>query len=332
MIAKNKGDFLYNLHNELHRIGIDNDEEIFADFEEHFKASQEQGFSEEETCEKLGDVKEIARNYLDIESTRLNSIVASAISNQQQRVSLTKPGMDVPADISLIKDQQPEQPAQPPIREYTPEHIMEEPETPAPVSPRVNFEKNAAPMREYTPEHIAQEPSAPGAVPPREYTPEHIEQEQTAGSASGAIPQQTNERSQNVSASRQGEVPPQTCAPAGSGKGGFKFKDLKGMKPDVNASKLIGCLVMDVFLWSWLLPMVGSLICAFAGSVVLGLLTGGFAQLENDYFHLLSRIFLCSGMVSGAVLCGCACAAMVKGYIHWIRSIVISHVKAIYDL
>ncbi len=332
MIAKNKGDFLYNLHNELHRIGIDNDEEIFADFEEHFKASQEQGFSEEETCEKLGDVKEIARNYLDIESTRLNSIVASAISNQQQRVSLTKPGMDVPADISLIKDQQPEQPEQPPIREYTPEHIMEEPETPAPVSPRVNFEKNAASAREYTPEHIAQEPSAPGAVPPREYTPEHIAQEQTAGSVSGAIPQQTNERSQNVSASRQGEVPPQTCAPAGSGKGGFKFKDLKGMKPDVNASKLIGCLVMDVFLWSWLLPMVGSLIFAFAGSVVLGLLTGGFAQLENDYFHLLSRIFLCSGMVSGAVLCGCACAAMVKGYIHWIRSIVISHVKAIYDL
>lgn len=34
MIAKNKGDFLYNLHNELHRIGIDDDEEIFADFED----------------------------------------------------------------------------------------------------------------------------------------------------------------------------------------------------------------------------------------------------------------------------------------------------------
>ena len=57
MIAKNKGDFLYNLHNELHRIGIDDDEEIFADFEEHFKASQEEGFTEEETCEKLGDVE-----------------------------------------------------------------------------------------------------------------------------------------------------------------------------------------------------------------------------------------------------------------------------------
>ena len=95
MIAKNKGDFLYNLHNELHRIGIDDDEEIFADFEEHFKASQEEGFTEEETCEKLGDVKEIARNYLDIQSTRINSIVAGALENQR-RVSLTKPGEKLP--------------------------------------------------------------------------------------------------------------------------------------------------------------------------------------------------------------------------------------------
>ena len=98
MIAKNKGDFLYNLHNELHRIGIDDDEEIFADFEEHFKASQEEGFTEEETCEKLGDVKEIARNYLDIQSTRINSIVAGALENQR-RVSLTKPGEKLPADL-----------------------------------------------------------------------------------------------------------------------------------------------------------------------------------------------------------------------------------------
>ena len=346
MIAKNKGDFLYNLHNELHRIGIDNDEEIFADFEEHFKASQEEGFSEEETCEKLGDVKEIARNYLDIESTRLNSIVANAIANEQPRVSLTKPGMDVPADISLVKEPSAsaEQPA---IREYTPEHIMEEPETPAPVSPRINLVKEE-PAREVTPEHIAQEPSAPGAasipdpaqsVPngaasqPREYTPQHEAQEQPApGAAAGSIPLQTDERSQNNSASRQGEVPPQCGPTAGSGKGGFKFKDLKGMKPNVNLGKLICCLCLDIFLWSWLLPMVASLIVGLFTSVVIGLGSAGFSQLGNEYFHVLSRIFLCSGMVSGAVLLGCACVGLVKAYIHWIKSIVISHVKAIYDL
>lgn len=348
MIAKNKGDFLYNLHNELHRIGIDNDEEIFADFEEHFKASQEEGLTEEETCEKLGDVKEIARNYLDIESTRLNSIVANAIANEQQRVSLTKPGMDVPADISLIKEQ-PVQTEQPAIREYTPEHIMDEPETPAPVSPKINLVKEEeTPAREVTPEHIAQESPAPGeastpnlaqSVPngtaqPREFTPQHEAQEQPAPgvAASGSIPQQTDERSQNNSDSRQGEVPPQCCKPVGSGKGGFKFKDLKGMKPNVNAGKLICCICLDVFLWSWLLPTVASLIVGLFTSVVIGLGSAGFAQLGNDYFHVLSRIFLCCGMVSGAVLLGCACVGLVKAYIHWIKHIVISHVKAIYDL
>ena len=48
MTPKNKGEFLFELHNELHRIGIDADEEIFADFEEHFKEGMEQGISEEE--------------------------------------------------------------------------------------------------------------------------------------------------------------------------------------------------------------------------------------------------------------------------------------------
>lgn len=165
MIAKNKGDFLYNLHNELHRIGIDDDEEIFADFEEHFKASQEEGFTEEETCEKLGDVKEIARNYLDIQSTRINSIVAGALENQR-RVSPTKPGEKLPADLSLVGGQTDAAPAETPaIREYTPEHIAEET---VPASPRINLVKPEVPAeapREYTPEHIACEPEAPKAGP-----------------------------------------------------------------------------------------------------------------------------------------------------------------------
>jgi len=79
MTAKNKEDFLFNLHNELHRIGVEDSKDIFADFEEHFRASAEQGYTEEETCAKLGDVKEIARSYIDIESTMINSIVANAI-------------------------------------------------------------------------------------------------------------------------------------------------------------------------------------------------------------------------------------------------------------
>lgn len=349
MIAKNKGDFLYNLHNELHRIGIDNDEEIVADFEEHFKESQENGLTEEQTCEKLGDVKEIARNYLDIESTRLNSIIANAMADPQQRVSLTKPGKDLPADLSLVKDGDGKQ-EQPAIREYTPDHLMEEPETPAPVSPKINLVKEEE-AREYTPEHIAAEPQPENAgqaqsvqmntAQPREYTPQHQQTEQAAqnsqnaGQASqtyyGGIPRQTDERSQNSTSGHMGEIPPQSSPAAGSGKG-FKFSDLKGMTPNVNAGKLIGCVCMDVFLWSWLLPMVASLIVGFIGTFVIGLFVGGFSQLANGYLHILSRIFLCSGMVSGAGVLAALAWAMIKGYFKWIKSIVISHIKAVYDL
>ena len=318
MIAKNKGDFLYNLHNELHRIGIDDDEEIFADFEEHFKASQEEGFTEEETCEKLGDVKEIARNYLDIQSTRINSIVAGALENQR-RVSLTKPGEKLPADLSLVGGQADAAPAETPaIREYTPEHIAEET---VPASPRINLVKPEAPAeapREYTPQHIAPEQPAPDAQ-----------------GASGSIPKQTDERYQYNSTSRQGEVPPQCVPPVGkhAKDGGFKFSDVKGMKPNCNAGKLITCIVLDVLLWSWLIPLVISMIFGGLGSMAMGLLNGGFDQIFGvSQFHPLSRIFLGTGMISGAVLVGCGICGLFKAVFHWVKAIVMDHVKAIYGL
>lgn len=347
MIAKNKGDFLYNLHNELHRIGIDDDEEIFADFEEHFKASQEEGCTEEETCEKLGDVKEIARNYLDIQSTRINSIVAGALENQR-RVSLTKPGEKLPADLSLVGGQADAAPAETPaIREYTPEHIAEET---VPASPRINLVKPEAPAqeapREYTPEHIACEPEAPKQAaasaqpsqPLPEYTPQHIAPEQPAPdaqSASGSIPKQTDERYQYNSTSRQGEVPPQCVPPVGkhAKDGGFKFSDVKGMKPNCNAGKLITCIVLDVLLWSWLIPLVISMIFGGLGSMAMGLLNGGFDQIFGvSQFHPLSRIFLGTGMISGAVLVGCGICGLFKAVFHWVKAIVMDHVKAIYGL
>lgn len=309
MIAKNKGDFLYNLHNELHRIGIDDDEEIAADFEEHFNASQEEGFTEEETCEKLGDIKEIARNYLDIESTRLNSIVANAISNQ--RVSLTKPGASLPADLSLVKEVPPEQP---PMREYTPEHIAEEPVSPAPASQKINLVKEEK-LPEYTPQHIAPEQPAP--------TPE------------SSVPKMTDERYKYNSNSREGEIPPQCVPPVGNNAktGGFKFSDLKNMKPDINAGKLIGCILMDVLLWSWLVPFVISAIIGGLGSVAISLFGGGFKYLfDGGNYYFISRFFLCTGMVSGAVLVICAICALCKAVFHWIKSIVISHIKAIYNI
>jgi hypothetical protein len=115
-------------------------------------------------------------------------------------------------------------------------------------------------------------------------------------------------------------------------KGGFKFTDIKGLKPNVNVGRLIGCIMLDLFLWSWLIPMVVSIIFGVCVSGSVGLVVGGFAQLGNGYFHVISRILLCCGMASAGVIVACIGFGLCKAVFHWIKSIVISHIKAVYDL
>ncbi len=394
MVAKDKNDFLFQLHNELHRIGIDADEEIFADFEEHFKYSREEGLSEEETCNRLGDVKEIARSYIDIESSRINSIVAQAIENDRPHVSLKKPGRDVPADLSLVNhskeyaksaEELKKEDTAPPIREYTPEHITDETAPKVHVNtPKfsVNGDQNAAgtqpadsvsnsdnpsgaaqssavpkpPIREYTPEHIAQEPE-----PPKPNQRQQNQQpggnsvnyggvrinnvnniggsaavnpgfSQTAGANS--IPRQTNEHREHYSNSHKGTIPKQKAKDKG-----IKWKDFKQFKdmtPNVNIGKLILQICLDVFIYIWALPALGGAIGLFFRHIVIGVFTSGFGAFFGgsgfEQYHFLSRIFLGSGLVSGGVLLLCLWILMIKGFFHIIKAIVLAHFKAIYDL
>ena len=130
-------------------------------------------------------------------------------------------------------------------------------------------------------------------------------------------------------------MPPQCVPPVGehAKEGGFKFSDVKGMKPNCNAGKLISCIVLDVLLWSWLIPLVISCIFGGLGSMAMGLLSGGFGQIFGvSQFHPLSRIFLGTGMISGAVLVGCGICGLCRAVFHWIKAIVIDHIKAIYGL
>lgn len=346
MTAKNKDDFLFNLHNELHRIGIDDSEDIFADFEEHFRASAEQGFSEEETCAKLGDVKEIARSYIDIDSSKINSIVANAIEDSRPHVSLKKPNRSVPvsAPISaentapqatdLISADSPapqeetapetviiaEQPQ--PLREITPEHIAAEQPAPAATGAAAAIPENPTPDREITPQHIAAEQpiSTPQAAPTQSDSvisaapqPEPQEQPQ---------PQNTDEH--------KAEIP---FVDNDNGKGGFKWSDIKGRTPDVNIGKLIGQLCIDLFVLSWALPALAWLIWNFLTVIVVGICSFGISQLGGGTpFHFLSRIFLCGGLLSLGCVLGLLWIKMVKGFYRIIRAAVIGHVKAIYNL
>lgn len=127
MTANNKKEFFGLLENELMRIGIEQTDDIFADFEEYFSDSRLRGISEENAAANLGDIKEIARGYLDLKSSQINSMVARDV--ERKRVSLTKPGRSVPADLSLMKNSDTSfKDAQNSdcIRSYTPEHYSEE--------------------------------------------------------------------------------------------------------------------------------------------------------------------------------------------------------------
>ncbi len=367
MTAKNKDDFLFHLHNELHRIGIEDNEDIFADFEEHFRASAEQGYTEEETCAKLGDVKEIARSYIDIDSSKINSIVANAIEDSRPHVSLTKPGRSTPvsAPVSAALTEEPavedaprteiitDQPEA--LREITPEHIAAEQPAPAPSAAPVNTavttgsttahavlpvipfpaesSAQADSQRAITPEHIASEQPAPTSVPmPSGSDDSGIK---TAPKSDPAPipepPKPVNEQPhEQHNDPHKAEIP---FVDNDDGKGGFKWSDIKGREPNVNVPKLVGQLCVDVFVLSWALPALAWLIWHFIFNVVFGLAGFGVAQLAGGSgFHFLSRIFLCGGLVSLSAVLLCLGIKMVKGYIHIIKAAVIGHVKAIYDL
>ena len=315
MTAKNKDDFLYQLHHELHRIGVDNNDDIILDFEEHFRASAEQGLTEEQTCEKLGDVKEIARSYVDIESTAINSILANAIEDARPHVSLVKPGREYSASEPMPMES---------IREITPEHITEE---------QIPSSQTVSSIREITPEHIAEEPAPDeNTSGVRSFTPEHTAEEQPAPAAAAqeepaAQPAPEQPKTDD---SHKAEIPPQDCTGKTNNESSFRFSDLKGMTPNVNIGKLIVQLCLDLFLWSWLVPMLVSITCSIFGTIVGGI----FGMIFNAMlpFHVLSRIFLGVGLFSFGVLMILFGVQMVKWLIKLIKYIIVSHIKAIYDL
>ena len=348
MTPKSKGEFLFELHNELHRIGIDADDEIFADFEEHFNEGMEQGIPEEETCRRLGDPKEIARNYLEIRSSRINSLVADAIEANKPHVSLTKPGRNTPADISLAKPE--------PIREVTPEHIMTEEEAQA-LAAASRSAAAAAPIREVTPEHIAAEPE-PAQKPSdilnsfldehkqsqtvREVTPEHIAAEETPQpeasqsapqpEAPQSIPSPSNEREQDNSAERQGYVPPQSCKQVGDNGGMLDWAQLKGRKTNVNMSKLIPQLILDCCVFTWLIPTLASIAFGVGSGGVAVISSGVGALFGATAYVFMSRIFLAIGLVSLGCIMILGAACIIKGIVKIIKKLIENHIKAIYDL
>ena len=84
IICNSKAEFMSALDSELTKYGIMDKSEIFSDFEQHFTAGIEQGLTEQQVCEKLGDISEIAKQYVDEETAeRIEAAQARAEAMKQ---------------------------------------------------------------------------------------------------------------------------------------------------------------------------------------------------------------------------------------------------------
>lgn len=404
MTANNKEEFFTLLEYELKRIGVENYDEIKGDFEQHFADSAEQGISEEETAFKLGDVKEIARNYLNLESSRLNSIIARDIENTGKKVSLTKPGQSVPADLSLMSGKDIQNTDC--VREYTPEHISEEiypsrdnsadntqsnsnvttlpdsyftnnSNTNSTTSSDNNSNTNSntnsttnsttdnsanavADAFSNAGKAVAEAARATGQALAEAFGKNGVkgavinagkttaDAVRTAGQSAadavkkathkndGSVPTPNDDFRENTNSSRNGTIPEgAACCKGEKSKNAFTFESIKGKEANVNGGKLIGAIIMDLLLWSWLVPLIIAGIISIFGFGIGLFVQNGVGSFVGNFgfsYHFISRIFLGIGFCAlGGIVMSIA-GALIKPWVKLLKHIGMLHVKAIYDL
>lgn len=411
MEANNKREFFQLLTSELNRVGIDDTAEIAADFEEHFANSAANGLSEAEACHRLGDIKEIARNYLNLESSRINSMVARDV--ERKRISLTKPGRSVPADLSLMNARDAVNSDN--VRSYTPQHISSEvyPNQNVSVSNPSNINMNGgynsnpqnvnfigqsantnntsgagtnpnagaaaqnaanqsvadafsdagkaiADAAKVTGQAIAGAfsnsgvkdavigagKSAANAVKTAGQSAadavsraraEH-EQRHNQNRQSYGVPRPNDEFRENNNQNHTGSIPRQT-GKAKNTKGAFKFVDVSTLKPNVNAGKLICAILLDFFVWDWVIPAMAGIVLSFfaaAGKCVFYHGFGGqfenFAIFGSHSVPFTTGIFLFIGYVSLGAALVCIAVWTAKLLARLVVFVINMHIKAIYDI
>ena len=358
MIAENKQEFFEQLGRELEKLGVEDTDELMADLEEHFAEGERRGVPESETCRELGSIAEIARSCLDLKSSAINSMVARDVE-RKKGVSLTKPGHSVPADPSLAPTGSTELPS------YTPEHISEEiypNAAPNAAQPTTNIGAGASDTASAAGNAAggAAGSTANSSAGTESGTFERVgkavdvafdkagkalndamkkagaavsDARNKTGSAVGSFRPSDSYREHINSGKHGGELPPQftKAKPAG----GSQFVDTTGLKPDPNAGRLLVEILLDVFLWIWLIPLVFSLVVAAFG-IAVGLIVGGvecvighsgFAQ-----FKFITRVLFMLGFFNLSAAVVCLAAQLLKAAISLVKNVISRHLKAIYDI
>lgn len=365
MIAENKQEFFEQLERELEKLGLEDTSELITDLEEHFAEGERRGVPESETCRELGSISEIARSCLDLKSTAINSMVARDVE-RKKGVSLTKPGRSVPADPSLAAPAstgqahgQPDAQTIPAggadLPSYTPEHVSEEI---YPNSAQDAAQAGAGIGAGGSADNTAGS-AANGSASTERGTFEKVgkavdaamkkagvavneamkkagdavnDARNKAGSAVGQFRPSDTYREHVNNGKHGGDLPPQYTKATTSGS---KFVDTSGLQPNPNAGRLLGEILLDIFLWSWLIPLVFSLVLAL-GAGVIALAVAAISCLFGDYgfgkFKLITRVLFSIGFINAAGALFCLACLAVKAPISFVKTIIERHIKAIYDI
>lgn len=87
----NKTEFMNSLNEALLRLSKADRDDILIDYEEHFRAGAEQGISEEQVAEKLGDPADIAAQYLEnLPEDAKNAPAVMAVYDEPQQAEPEK--------------------------------------------------------------------------------------------------------------------------------------------------------------------------------------------------------------------------------------------------
>ena len=153
-----------------------------------------------------------------------------------------------------------------------------------------------------------------------------------AGSAVGSFRPSDSYREHVNSGRHGGDLPPQYTKVK---TGGSKFIDTSGLKPNPNAGRLFVEIMLDIFLWSWLIPVVFSLVIAL-GAATIALLAAAFSCLFGRYgfgkFKIITRALFTVGFINASSAVFCLACLAVKAPISFVKTIIERHIKAIYDI
>lgn len=154
-----------------------------------------------------------------------------------------------------------------------------------------------------------------------------------AGSAVGAFRPSDSYRKNINSSKHGGDIPPQYTKVKTKGNG--KFVDTSGLQPNVNGGRLLCEILLDLFLWSWLIPVTFSLVAAAFGAA-LSLIGSGIvcilAKLEFAQYKFVTRLLFSLGFWNAAAAVFCLACALAKAAASLVKHVISRHIKAIYDI